>query len=289
MRYLGLDIDFETPKGAPSLCAPESMSWRVFKNPVSLAVGGITAVILELAEPRVRHGVWDHSTFREKPLRRMRRTGNAAMATVYAPKDQAEAMIGRIGRMHGRVSGVTSCGKAYRADDPELMNWVQATASFGFLEAYAALVGGVTQADRDRLYGEAQAGARLYGATGAPRNEAECKALFEAMTPLLEPSDILLDFLDIVEEALPTPGAGLYVKAAIEILPDGIRRQLDLEDRRAKPWMMGVLRRLAKASDRIAPPGAPPVLACKRMGLPRDYLYRSKAVIGGGKFALPKS
>ena len=42
------------------------MSWRVFKNPLSLFIGGITAVIMELAEPRVRTGVWEHTTFRLK-------------------------------------------------------------------------------------------------------------------------------------------------------------------------------------------------------------------------------
>jgi uncharacterized protein (DUF2236 family) len=34
----------------------------VFKNPVTLFIGGVGAVLLELAEPRVRDGVWGHST-----------------------------------------------------------------------------------------------------------------------------------------------------------------------------------------------------------------------------------
>ena len=46
----------------------DSVAWRVFRNPVALFVGGVTAVILELAEPRVRSGVWDHTTFRTDPL-----------------------------------------------------------------------------------------------------------------------------------------------------------------------------------------------------------------------------
>jgi hypothetical protein len=32
----------------------DSVSWRIFKDPVSVFVGGIAAVILELAEPSVR-------------------------------------------------------------------------------------------------------------------------------------------------------------------------------------------------------------------------------------------
>ena len=52
----------------------DSVSWRVFKNPLSLFIGGVAAVIMELAEPRVRTGVWEHTTFRLDPIRRLRRT-----------------------------------------------------------------------------------------------------------------------------------------------------------------------------------------------------------------------
>ncbi len=67
-------VDFAAPAGAPALFAPDSVSWRVMKNPVALIVGGLAAVILELAEPRVRTGVWEHTSFRRDPETRMRRT-----------------------------------------------------------------------------------------------------------------------------------------------------------------------------------------------------------------------
>ena len=49
-------IDFSRPVGEAALLSPESVSWRVFNNPLSLFIGGVTAVIMELAEPRVRTG-----------------------------------------------------------------------------------------------------------------------------------------------------------------------------------------------------------------------------------------
>ena len=61
-------IDFSRPVGEAALLSPESVSWRVFKNPLSLFIGGVTAVIMELAEPRVRAGVWEHTTFRLDPI-----------------------------------------------------------------------------------------------------------------------------------------------------------------------------------------------------------------------------
>jgi uncharacterized protein (DUF2236 family) len=58
------------------------------------------------------------------------------MMTVYGPRSTAAKMIAQVVHMHGRVSGTTPDGLAYRADDPRLLDWVHATASFGFTEAY---------------------------------------------------------------------------------------------------------------------------------------------------------
>jgi uncharacterized protein (DUF2236 family) len=48
----------------------------------------------------VRTGVWEHTTFRVDPIRRLRRTGLAAMVTIYGARGKAEAMIARVRRMH---------------------------------------------------------------------------------------------------------------------------------------------------------------------------------------------
>jgi uncharacterized protein (DUF2236 family) len=102
-------IDFSRPVGEAALLSPESVSWRVFKNPLSVFIGGVTAVIMELAEPRVRTGVWEHTTFRLDPIRRLRRTGLAAMVTVYGARSTAEPMIARIRRIHEMVAGTCFC------------------------------------------------------------------------------------------------------------------------------------------------------------------------------------
>jgi hypothetical protein len=49
-------IDFSVPTGESALVEADSVSWRVFKRPVSLYIGGITALLLEFGEPRVREG-----------------------------------------------------------------------------------------------------------------------------------------------------------------------------------------------------------------------------------------
>jgi uncharacterized protein (DUF2236 family) len=168
-------VDFLRPSGEAALVSPDSVSWRVFKNPLSLFIGGVSAVIMELAEPRVRAGVWEHTTFRVDPIRRLRRTGLAAMVTVYGARSTAETMIARIRRMHDKIRGTTSAGKAYRANDPELLNWVQATAAFGFLQAYHSYVRPLSQVKRDHFYAERMRPAALYGATGAPTRKKRLK------------------------------------------------------------------------------------------------------------------
>lgn len=275
----GPRIDFTAPAGEPALAPPDSVSWRVFKNPVALFVGGVTAVILELAEPRVRTGVWEHSSFRSDPLTRLKRTGLAAMVTVYGARSVAEAMIVGIGRQHARVAGVTPGGEAYRASDVELLDWVQATASFGFLEAYSALVSPLSAAEKDQFYAEAQPAARLYGATGAPTSRAQWEAQLAAMLPRLEASEIVLEFLTLMRETKIAPGPVSLlqrplIRAAVGLVPADVREVLGLgADWLPRPLELPMIRLAAGLSDRLPVPGAPPGDACLRMGLPGDWLY----------------
>jgi uncharacterized protein (DUF2236 family) len=273
-------MDFASPHGEPALLPPESISWRIFKNPVTVFIGGMTAVLLEFAEPRVRDGVWQHSTFRTDPLNRLRRTGLAAMVTVYGPRSKAEAMIAGVVRRHERVTGWTSEGEPYRANDPVLLDWVQATAGFGFTEAYHAYARGLSADERRALFAEALPAARLYGATGAPASQAELDALFEVMRPRLVASPIISEFLEIMEHVAILPAAARPVqrallKAAVAILPIWVRERLRLGGRwTLRPAEHVFVRALALASDRLILRSSPALQSCRRLGLPDTYLYR---------------
>ncbi|HKQ14315.1 MAG TPA: oxygenase MpaB family protein [Steroidobacteraceae bacterium] len=274
-------IDFLQPAGAPALYAPDSLAWQIYKNPVSLFIGGIAAVLLELGEERVRTGVWNHSTFPTDPIARMRRTGLAAHVSVYAPVPVAEKLIGAVVRMHCRVEGHTPRGTPYRANDPVLLNWVQCTATYGFMEAYATFCRPLSDAERDQHYGESQASASLFLATGAPRSVHEQREQFEAMRPHLEPHPIVLEFLDIVRRApaLPWPARLLQpmmIRAGISVLPQWVIERLALN---GPQWQLSdrerrMLQRLGAWLERVPIPLSPPVQSCRRLGLPAGYLYR---------------
>ncbi len=273
-------VDFLRPSGAPALYAPDSLAWQVFKNPVSLFVGGITAVLLELAEERVRTGVWEHSIFRTDPLTRMQRTGLMTHVSVYAPVAVAEKLIRGVVAMHARVQGTTPKGTPYRANDPELLNWVQCTVSFGFMEAYAAFCRPLSDAQRDYFYRESMVSARLFLAHGAPQSIAEKREQFERMRPHLEAHPIVLQFLDIVQRtsALPRflrPLQSTMARAGISLLPDWLTERLDLqgEQWRLKSWEQRMLKNLGAMFERLPIPNTAPTLASRRMGLPASYLY----------------
>ena len=274
--------DFAHPSGEAALIAPDSVSWQVFKNPVSLFIGGVAAVILELAEPRVRSGVWEHTSFRAQPLERLQGTALAAVMTVYGPQSRARQMIDQVRRLHGRVNGFTPAGQAYHASDPELLDWVHATASFGFLEAYCRYVRPLDRAARDRFYAEGQPIARLYGATGAPASEAALEALFAGTRARLEPSAIVFEFLQIVGRmgALPAPLKPLQrllVDAAVQITPAWARERLGLGSGWSLgPWQRVVVDRLARTGERLLLGSSAAVQSCRRLGLPDDYLYRER-------------
>ena len=105
------------------------------------------------------------------------------------------------------------------------------------------------------------------------------QALFARMTPKLERSDIVFEFLDIVARApilprLSRPAQSLFLRAGVEIVPEDIRRLLGLATRyRLKGWEAMLVRNAGAMAERVRLPG-PPQEACERLGLPADYLWR---------------
>lgn len=279
-RGLAAAIDFTKPSRELALLPADSVSWRVFKNPLTLFVGGVTAVILQLAEPSVRGG-WDHTRFRTDPVGRLRGTAHAAMVSVYGPRSAAEKMIAAVRRRHETVRGVTPAGKAYSANDPELLNWVQATVSFGMAEAHQGYVGTLSEEDRNRFHAEGAAVGRVFGATDGPSSVAEREARFDAIGERLEATDVIFELLETLHRAplLPPvfrPVQALMIRGAVELIPGWLRDRVGLGWRYGLPPGGAIaLRQLGRRAGRVMLDGTPAVEACRRLGLPADYLNMS--------------
>lgn len=281
--YLGWKIDYANPLGEPAYLEPGSMHWRVYKNPIALAVGGVAAVLLEFADARIRSGVWDHSTYKADPIGRSKRTGIAAMVGVYGPQPAARRVIQGVTNMHTRVVGETPKGESYKALDVELLDWVSATAGYGFLNAYDRFVEPLTEAEKTRFYAEAGPIARLYGVKQSPASQAEFMAMMEKLLPRFEPHPIVGEFLDIIQSGQAAPNAPKFLhkalaRASVSLLPPAVREKLAL----GRDYDLTTVDRLAlKAAgalaEKIAVRSSPPSQASVRLGLPYDFLYRSRS------------
>ncbi len=283
VEYKGYQVDYDRPIGEASLVAPTSPQWRVFKNPVAIAIGGVAAVLLEFADARIRSGVWDHSTYKVDPIGRSKRTGIAAMAGVFGPASAARRIIGGVNRMHRKVVGETPKGEAYRALDPELLDWVSATAAYGFLEAYHRFVSPLTEAQRRAYYHDGEPVVRLYGVQNPLTSDADFFAMLDRLLPRFEAHPINREFLDIIQSGKAAPAVPKFLhralaRAAVSLLPDAVRQRLELGsefDLTAADRL--TLSLAGKLADRVRDRSSPAWQAARRLGLPGDFAWRSPA------------
>jgi uncharacterized protein (DUF2236 family) len=279
--YLGWKIDFATPRGEAAMLPPDSVHWRIYKNPVALGIGGVAAVLLEFADARIRSGVWDHSTYRADPIGRSQRTGIAALVGVYGPASAARQVIGGVNRMHAQVKGTTPDGEAYTALDPELLDWVAATAEYGFLTAYDRFVQPLSDADKLRFYGEGAGLARLYGVKHAPRSPQDFLAMMEQRAARFEPHAIVDEFIGIIQSGRAAPILPGFLhralaRASISILPPLVRERLGFGPEHDLGRADRIALKMAgRVAERFSTDDAPHRQACLRLGLPADFLYRS--------------
>src|SRR5690606_17297040 len=149
-------------------------------------VGGVSGLLLQMLHPAVLAGVWDHSNFRADMHGRLRRTARFIAVTTYGGRDEAEAAIERVRRIHGQATGFLPRGVPHGPDDPALLAWVHVTEATSFLAGWRRYAEPrMSVADRDRYFAEmAEVGGRL-GADPLPRSEDEARALIRAMRPQL--------------------------------------------------------------------------------------------------------
>jgi uncharacterized protein (DUF2236 family) len=132
------------------LPGPGSVSWRVNRE-AALLLGGGRALLMQVAHPRVAAGVADHSDFEHDPLGRLNRTLELSLALTFGTPAEVRGAAERINRTHRRVTG-----SDYRALDPELLLWVDATLIDSALLTYRTFVGPLAREEAETYYQEAK-------------------------------------------------------------------------------------------------------------------------------------
>ncbi|WP_338019935.1 oxygenase MpaB family protein [Rahnella ecdela] len=227
-------IDFEKPAGDPGLFGPDSITWRIHGDFSSMLCGGVSALLLQMLHPLALAGVWDHSSFREDMLGRLRRTSQFISATTFAPVDDANALIEKVKSIHLRVTGTDVYGTPYAASDPDLLVWVHVAEAYSFLQSHLRYRNpSLSLSDQNRYYQEFARVAESLGAINVPASVAAIEDYLQAMRPQLRCDERTLEVVRLLQNApapsrLAKPVGSLMISAGIELLPDWAALQLGI-------------------------------------------------------------
>ena len=203
--------------------------WRVHGDVTTMMIGGVAALLLQMLHPAALAGVWDHSSFRDDMLGRLRRTARFIAVTTFGERSEAEAVIARVRRVHEHVEGLLEDGTPYAASDPELLAWVHVCETIGFLDAWIAFGRpSMPMVEQDRYFAQAGEVARALGADPVPTSRAEAEALLARFRPCLAASPRSRQVARmILSPPAPSlamaPIQAMLMQAAVDILPGWAR------------------------------------------------------------------
>lgn len=213
-----------------------SVIWRVHGDVTTMMVGGVSALLLQMLHTAALAGIWDHSTFRDDMLGRLRRTARFIAVTTFAERSTAADAIARVKDVHSRVTGTLPNGEFYRADDPHLLAWVHVTEAICFLDAWIRYAEpNMSHADQDMYFSQFAVVARALGADPAPETRAEAEAIIAQMRSQLTSDERTREVARMVlHQKAPSPAAApvqaMIMQAAADMLPEWAKRLHDLPD-----------------------------------------------------------
>jgi uncharacterized protein (DUF2236 family) len=225
---------------------PNSVIWRVHGDVTTMMVGGVTALLLQMLHPAALAGIWDHSTFRDDMLGRLRRTARFIAVTTFGHRNDADVIIAKVIDVHNRVGGNLPDGTAYSANDPHLLSWVHLAEAVSFLDAWIRYgEPGMSAADQDQYFAEFADIAIALGADQVPKSRAEADMMMKIFLPELSCNARTKQVAHIVlNQAPPHPSAapvqGIIMRAATDLLPRWARQMHGLKSSRALPAVRGV-------------------------------------------------
>lgn len=219
-------LDLDQPRGDAGLFGPESMVWEVHADFTSMMVGGVSALLLQMLHPLALAGVWDHSTFRQDMLGRLRRTSLFIAGTTYGGAHDAEQLLEKVRTIHLQVVGHAPDGRPYAASDPELLTWVHVSEVSQFLAGYLRYVDPqLPVSEQDRYYREVALIAERLGAQNVPKSRQAIEAYLEHMRSQLLCDERTREVVRLLYAApmpniLAKPFGSLVMQAGVDLLPD---------------------------------------------------------------------
>jgi len=206
----------------------------VHADVVSMMVGGMAALLLQMLHPHALRGVLDFSNFRADMHGRLRRTARFIAVTTYGHRDDADAAIARVNAIHAQVKGTLPDGTPYSATNPRTLAWVHVTEALMFLEAWLVHVRPqMSMEEQDEYFRQFALIARQLGADPVPETKAEALAIFREMRGDLRASPEAREVADLIvkKRVEGAPGAvqPFLANAAVDLIPPFARTMLGLE------------------------------------------------------------
>ncbi|MGQ2943596.1 oxygenase MpaB family protein [Blastomonas fulva] len=207
----------------------DSVCWQVHGDVTAMMIGGIASLLLQMLEPRVLAGVWDHSVFRQDMRGRLRRTAAFLARTTYGDKAQALGEIARIRRIHDHVRGTLPDGTPYEANDPQSLAWVHVTESLCFVESFIRYSRPhMSMRDRDRYFDEMAEVGTLLGADPVPRTYRAAQRFIRDVRPTLRFDQRTREIADLLLNQPPAsprlaPFHHMTMQAGVDLLPGWAR------------------------------------------------------------------
>lgn len=215
---------------ADALFPIDAVAWRVNGDIVTMMIGGVSGLLLQMLHPAVLAGVWDHSDFRADMHGRLRRTAKFIAVTTFDHASAGQAAIERVKGIHRKLGGALPDGTPYKVDDPTLLAWVHVTEILSFLDAWVRYQERkMPAADQDAYFAEMARIGLALGADPVPRNRAEAEALIQSMRPQLKADARTREVAALVMSqriggAAEGVAAGLVMACGADLLPDWARQ-----------------------------------------------------------------
>jgi uncharacterized protein (DUF2236 family) len=151
------------PEGDLGLFGPDSISWRVHREPI-LWVAGVRALYLQALHPRAVEGVVQNTDYRHGNWARFMRTAEYVATVVFGTAHDARQAGARVRRLHDRLRAVDhATGEEYRIDEPALLRWVHVCEVDSFITTARRAGVRLSDDDVDQYFAEQVRAAELVG------------------------------------------------------------------------------------------------------------------------------
>lgn len=252
-------------RGDAGAVADGSIVRKVMAQRVVL-LGGLSAVLLQVAHPMIAQGVSDYSRFEHDPLARLTATLDATLVMTFGDSDQVARKVHQVRRRHQAVHGELAAmhgqweqGEGYSALDADLCLWVFATGVEVVLDTYSALRSPLSQPARARYYGDGKPLAELMGVTRSilPATYSEFRSYYRDMLGRLVVGRTAREIAAAIFAARlgPVPVSPLGPVIAAALMPDDrLRAAYGLRWGLPEQALWHGFRTATRAAVRIAPP-----------------------------------